>query len=249
MSNDATYTSADNVLRLLRYLQHTDAARVSDAADELGVARSTAHRLLGSLCGNGFAKQNSDRTYTYTGPVDGPAGVSTAQLAELVRPHIEWLVEETDETAHLMTLEGQMVRVIDSVEASQPLRIGSRMGVLLPSHIAATGRLLLAAIPEDTFTAIYTDGPPEDSGYADIEVFRRAMRVQRDYLPIFGEAERGVHAVAMLVKSPSGHPLGAISLSGPSMRLTRARMPWAVAHVQQTVQRIHASLVVHLMGR
>lgn len=248
MSNPGTYTSADNVLRLLRYLQQQDTVRVSEAADKLGVARSTAHRLLGTLCGNGFARQNDDKTYSHDGTAGKSAGLSGAQLKELVRPHLEWLVGETDETAHLIVLEGQMVKIIDSVEASQPLRVGSRVGGLIPAHIAAAGKLFLAALPDETFFAIYPDGPPPESGYSDLNEFRGAMKGHREYAVSLGEAERGVNAVAMLVKSPAGQPLGAVSLSGPAMRLTKSRMPWAIGYVQRTVQRIHGALAVRLIG-
>lgn len=248
MSNPGPYTSADNVLRLLHYVRKQGTVRVSESADELGVARSTAHRLLGTLCNNGFARQNDDRTYTYDGIAGTSTGLSHAQLKELCRPHIKWLVEETDETTHLIVLEGQMVKIIDSVEAKQPLRIGSRVGTLIPAHVSAVGKLYFAVLADDTFSAIYADGPPPASGYTDLETFRREVQSQREYATIYGEAERGVHAVAMLVKSPSGQPLGAVSLSGPSMRLTRAHMPWAISYVRQAVQRIHGSLAVHLLG-
>ncbi|MFD9666746.1 IclR family transcriptional regulator [Rhodococcus sp. NPDC059968] len=248
MSNPGTYTSADNVLRLLRYLQQQDAVRVSDAADHLSVARSTAHRLLGTLCANGFARQNDDKTYSHDGTAGNTAGLNKTQLKELVRPHLDWLVDETDETAHLIVLEGQMVKIIDSVEATQPLRVGSRVGGLIPAHIAAAGKLFLAELPDNTFFAIYPDGPPPESGYSDLDEFRRAMKGYRDYAVSLGEAERGVNAVAMLVKTPAGQPLGAVSLSGPSMRLTKPRLPWAISYVQRTVQRVNAGLAVRLIG-
>ena len=55
--------SVDAALRLLQMLGRDGQLRVTDAADELGVAASTAHRLLSTLRYRGFAVQAGDRTY------------------------------------------------------------------------------------------------------------------------------------------------------------------------------------------
>jgi len=61
-------TSVDNALRLVTVLQLEGTLTVTEAAERLGVARSTAHRLLGMLCYRDFATQGADRAY-HPGPV------------------------------------------------------------------------------------------------------------------------------------------------------------------------------------
>src|SRR5687768_17364245 len=107
MSNSSS--SVGNALVLLRLLQERDVLRVSDAADELGVARSTAHRLLATLREHGFAVQDGDRSYALSPLQRGHRTLTAESLAPVARPHLEWLVEETDETAHLIAPEGRMV--------------------------------------------------------------------------------------------------------------------------------------------
>ena len=73
--------AVDNALQLLQLLRDGGALRLKDAADELGVAPSTAHRLLAMLVYRGFAVQDETRRYV-PGPAMGvgPAGLSWTRL-------------------------------------------------------------------------------------------------------------------------------------------------------------------------
>ena len=98
--------SADNALRLVVLLRDVGAVRLSDAAAELGVANSTAHRLLAMLVYRGFAVQDEHRIY-HPGPAlgAGPARRGwTRDLTDRARPHLEALTAQTGETSNLVIL-------------------------------------------------------------------------------------------------------------------------------------------------
>ena len=143
-------SSADNVLRLLRLLREQGELRVADAANRLGVAPSTAHRLLATLRHHEFAVQ--DRRHVY---LPGPA--LSAIQATMPRPDVRAvihrclreLVQQCEETAHFMTLEGNGARFIDGVEGSRSLRCGTRIGLLMPAHMTSGGKALLAELTGD----------------------------------------------------------------------------------------------------
>ena len=104
MKNRPPYaiTSVDNALRLATVLQLEGPLTVSEAAERLGVARSTAHRLLGMLCYRDFAVQGEDRTY-HAGPVLGPNRGSTqssARMRAIALPHLASLTEAANETTN-----------------------------------------------------------------------------------------------------------------------------------------------------
>jgi IclR family acetate operon transcriptional repressor len=241
MSNSSS--SVGNALALLRLLQERDLLRVSDAASELGVARSTAHRLLASLKEHGFAVQDGDRSYVLDPRQRLGHGMLTAEtLVPIARPHLEWLVSRTDETAHLIAPEGRMVRVIDSIEGSQGLRVGSRVGVLLPAHVAAAGLLFLGALSPQELAAIYTDGPPPGSGAQTIAEFHASLQGNRPYAISFGQAERGVNSLAMLVTDHNKRRVAAVALSAPAFRMPPQGMPEAATLVKECIQRIQASI-------
>src|ERR1700744_5092736 len=83
--------SVDHVLQLLLMLKRDGLLRVSDAAAELGVAKSTAHRLTSMLRFRGFVEQAADRTYR-VGPALADLGggglSSSTALLGIARPHL-----------------------------------------------------------------------------------------------------------------------------------------------------------------
>lgn len=159
-TEDSPSRSASNVLRLVLMLADRGSLRVTLVANELGVAPSTAHRLLTTLAQAGFAVQQADRSY-----VQGPAFVRMrvgsahpdALLAVIV-PHLVLLSENTGETTHLMIREHTAVRFLHSVEGPAALRVASRTGVVMPAHLTSGGKAILATMSDDAIRELYADG-------------------------------------------------------------------------------------------
>jgi DNA-binding IclR family transcriptional regulator len=231
MRNATGLESVDNALRLLLLLAERESVRVSDVASELGIAASTAHRLLSTLRQRDFVKQEADRRYV--------KGVAFARLGhpvlspprpieELAVPHLERLRDDVGETAHLSVLEGTEVHFLASVEASQVLRVGSRVGARLPAHHTSGGKALLAALSHQELAKRF---PPEgaaslDLTAADVEALARDLQVvrRRGYGVNRGEGERGVAAVGVCLIGADRTPVGALSISLPTVRLNAARL-------------------------
>jgi DNA-binding MarR family transcriptional regulator len=152
--------SVDHALRLAAMLQLEGALTVSDAADRLGVARSTAHRVLAMLVYRDFAVQGSDRRY-HAGPVLELATHSrslTARLRTVALPHLEGLVAVLGESANLIIRTGDRVRFIASAESTQALRVEQREGMVFPAHLVSGGLVLLAEASEAEVSALYAGG-------------------------------------------------------------------------------------------
>jgi DNA-binding IclR family transcriptional regulator len=240
--------SADNVLRLLLLLSERRQVRVADAADHLGVARSTAHRLLGVLSYREFAVQDARKAYR-----PGPAfkrmvlsGPPTRDLKTLLHRHVEWLHHELAETCHLMVLEGNGVRFIDCVEAAHILRIGSRVGMLLPAHCTSGGQALLAELSRDQFAALYPrDMPDSPAGPAvrRVTLQRQLATVRRrGYATNFEESERGIVAVGACVRDSAGQAVAGIAVAIPSVRCPRSDVPQLAKAVRTAAAAASADL-------
>src|SRR5918992_1084946 len=148
MKNRPPYAleSVDNALRLLQLLRDQGRLRVTEAAEELGTARSTAHRMLSMLVYRGFAIQDERRGYL-PGPALSAPPVRDRPLQELRRallPHMDALCERVDETVSLMVRVGTQTRFLASVESTQILRVGDRAGTVLPATRTSGGKALLA---------------------------------------------------------------------------------------------------------
>src|SRR5271156_1509468 len=118
--------SVDNALRVLLLLGTRDELRLTDVSEYLGVASSTAHRLLAMLQYRGFVRQN-ERTKAY-GPGTALTGVAFAVLQRFdfrstLRPYLERLNTELAETAHLGLLDGATVRFVDAIESPRAVRV------------------------------------------------------------------------------------------------------------------------------
>ncbi|MGW7201765.1 IclR family transcriptional regulator [Streptomyces chryseus] len=250
MQNKPPYaiTSVDSALRLLLLLQRRHPLRTSEAAQALGVAPSTAHRLLAMLRFRGFVTQGSDKAYI-PGPVFYDIGLSPRRgrnVREAARPHLERLNSAVNETVHLMSRTGTQVTFLDSVEANQALRIGSRIGASMPAHRTSGGKALLAELSLTGISALYREGLPQDLPFQSegIQGFYRALTSVRQcgYGLNVGESESGVTAVGMSVRDSNGQAVAAIAVSAPTLRLSRSRVPEIAESLSQTVRQLEIDL-------
>jgi len=240
-------TSVDHALQLATILQVEGPLTVSEAAERLAVARSTAHRLLSMLCYRDFAVQDGDRRYV-AGPVLALAARShsrAALLRDVAMPHLRALTDRVAESTNLMVLSGDHVRFVGSVEGTQVLRVGNREGAVFPAHLSSGGVLLLADLPDEQLEAIYSDERWTDRpGRPAPAALRREMRLarKRGYSLNNGRTELGVTAIGRGVRDPDGRAEAAVSISLPTARYSRTVLPTLVAALAATTADIERDL-------
>jgi DNA-binding IclR family transcriptional regulator len=153
--------SVDNALQLLLLFRERSTLRVADASRTLGVAPSTAHRLIAMLQYHGFVEQDPRSKAYRAGAALAEIGLAVVRAMDvrtIARPVMERLNSELGETIHLAVLDRNEVIFLDSVESRYIVRVGSRVGMRLPAHMTALGKTLLAALPDDRLAVLY----PED---------------------------------------------------------------------------------------
>ncbi len=220
-------TSVDHALRILELLRGEPAMRLSDVARQLGVANSTAHRLLAALAYRGFVRQQpGTRRYTAGDALlrIGRAAVLHVELRDRARPLLEALARELGETVHLGVREGTLVRYVDAVESARAVRVAARTGRTLAAHWTSTGKVLLAGLADDTVRGLYDEtnlptGTPSSIGdldvlLADLDECRHVgFAVNR------GESEEDVVSVAIALRDGDGAIVAAVSCAAPQHRL------------------------------
>jgi len=241
--------SVDNALRILQTLRDSGEVRVSDVAAELGIARSTAHRLLAMLVYRDFAVQAEDRSYR-----PGPAiaaeplrGEPAQRLRQVMRPHMEALCDQVAETINLVVRLGSQTRFLHTVESAQVLRVGDRQGTILPAWKTSGGKALLAELSDAQLTALLRGAngrPPEGMTAAERRSLVNELRVVRDqgYAENIEESESGVCAVGLCVRDKAGDPVAALSVSAPSVRYTPDRSRAFLRELRTTVARAQADI-------
>jgi len=214
--------SVDNALRLLQILRDVGAVRGKEAAEELGIAPSSVHRLMAMLVFRGFAVQDESRLYL-PGPAIGirPADFEdTRRLQQAVRPHLERLRDAIDETTNLSILVRTSVRFIFTAEARRP-PTGDRYGFVIPAHSSAAGRAILASKPASEVTGLYH---PEQGAalLGDAELARLLDQLRRvrelGYSLSVEETEAGIASVAVPIRVGL-QPASAVSIASTTARL------------------------------
>ncbi|MXP23427.1 helix-turn-helix domain-containing protein [Gordonia sp. HNM0687] len=235
--------SVDNALRIVLMLDERG-MRLTDIATHLDVARSTAHRLLAMLVYRGFAVRGEDHLYR-AGRVRHRSAPTSSRRADdltrLVRPALAELNESLDETVHLQVLQGRLVHFIESIEGTQPLRIGSRAGATLPAHRTSGGKAMLASLPRTELDAIWSAAEEHDGLPQDVADLLQPVR-QLGYGVNLGTTERGIHAIGAAIMSADSRPVAAVSVSMPSIRLPRRRVRELAESVVRTARNAESAL-------
>ncbi|MDP9246216.1 MAG: IclR family transcriptional regulator [Chloroflexota bacterium] len=224
--------SVDNALRLLMLFRKRNRLRVSDAAEELGVARSTAHRLLAMLELHDFVAQDPATRLYIAGPglTDiGLAIVRDMDIRTIARPTLERLGREVGETVHLLILRGSDALFVDSVESTNVLRVGTRIGMVLPAHSTAGGKALLAQLSRDELRGLYPrerlDRVTKRTVGTRTELFRELDRTKkRRYAVNTGESEADIAAVAAPVLDRQGRLRASVAIAAPMARVNDLRL-------------------------
>lgn len=237
--------SVSNALRLLALFRQQDVLRVTDASRELGVARSTAHRLLMTLAHEGFVQQERNSRAYRPGPALLEFSFSSAgvqELRQVARPLMEELSEALNETVQLLVLEGRSARFVESVECDRAVRVTGRTGALLPAPATAGGKALLAAMQPEDVQALFPSGLARMT-----ELTNTNMKVlleelgdiaRQGYALNLGESLEGLHAAAVWVANPSGRVVASLAVSVPADRGGASRLRHHVMVLKETAARI-----------
>jgi DNA-binding IclR family transcriptional regulator len=220
--------SVDHALRAATMLQLEGGLTVSQVAERLGVARSTAHRLLAMLVYRDFAVQDDDRTYR-AGPVLELAVHSQSRVSALraaALPHLRRLADLVGETANLTIRTGDTVRFIASAEGTQALRVTSREGMVFPAHLTTAGLLLLAELDPSELDHVYGENRYRSGERPDLPALRAELtRIRRSGFVVNKErSERGLVAVGVPVRDTEGTAVAGLSVSMPSVRYDRHQL-------------------------
>lgn len=242
--------SVDRALRLIVLFRTRKILRLSDVADELGVARSTAHRLMAMLEFYDFAIQDPVTRLYEAGPslVDvGLSAVVGMDIRTAARPALLELSEALGETVNLVILRARKAITIDSIEGDRAVRIGSRAGKTLPAHCTAAGKASLAMLPPETFSELYSEerlmGLTKSSIRSRAALKQALAKVRsRGFATNFGESEVGVNSVGAAIVDRLGNLRGAFSVSVPASRLRPREVEALAGPLMRQAKRFGRSL-------
>ncbi len=239
--------SLTRALALLeRIAANEDGVTLTDIAQQVGLAPSTAHRLLATMEHSGFVSQNEELSKWYIGVkafAVGNAFLIGRDIVAQARPFLQELVEATGETANLGVLEsGEGVLVAQS-ESREMMRMVVPVGSRIPLHASGIGKALLAGLAEaDVKTILHNRGLHRYTEHTIVTVaaLREAFaEIHRTgYAVDYEEHAVGLRCVAATIYDEHSRPVAAISISGPRSRIPDARLPQLGNIVKQAAERL-----------
>lgn len=236
-------------LRVLENLVEGEGSRsLTDIANQCGISKSNAHRLLGTLEACGYVRRSTNsRNYELTLRLweMGQRVFSLVDLRTVAVPYLQTLAAETEETVHLSVFDNNQTLYVDKVDGIHAVRTYVSVGDRAPAYCSATGKAMLAYMPDDVVRAIGAEMQrftPQTVGSVD-ELRAQLHQIrEQGYSVTLGEWREGVLGYGAAIKSPSGRVVGAIGVAGPEDRVRQNNVERFISSVISAAHGIEKAL-------
>jgi DNA-binding IclR family transcriptional regulator len=225
--------SVDRALRIIELVSQTREGRgVTELASYLELNKSSIYKLLSTLVSHGYIEQDTEtKKYRlgYKCLELSSTLLESIDLRSEAKPYLEELETLTNEVIHLVVYDQGEVIYIEKLEGSETLRTHSKVGRRAPMHCTSVGKVILSYLPEQEVVSIIAKyGLPKhtDNTIIDEKQLLAALRKikQQGYGMEIEENEIGISCMATPIFDSRGKISAAVSISGPSTRLTLERM-------------------------
>ena len=219
------------MLRILELLDRSDGLSLKEVAELTKINKSTAHRFLSHLESEGYLFRNKQGLYLIGLRLSrlGAGASSQRTLAKICRPVLESIRKVTTETVNLAVLDGLDVLYIDILETSHMFRMVSQVGMRRPFYCTALGKAIVANMDEESQEKLYASvqfrqvTPSTVTHLAQLRqqfthIRRQGFSIEEE------EAVVGVRCLGAVIRGAEGEIVGAISVSGPTARITNDRL-------------------------
>ncbi|MBI2988334.1 MAG: IclR family transcriptional regulator [Deltaproteobacteria bacterium] len=221
----------DKIVQVIELLAtSSQGVTLKKAQQALGLNKGTAFRILRTLESHDVAARNGDGAFVLGNRVLWweTCYRQNLDLSKLVRPHLEKLRDLTAETAAFSILMGNQTVVVDQAISPHATSTRFDIGFSAPLYAGATGRIILAHLDPERRKNLFSQQRLERLTERTITDRKRLERELNKCLALgfaFSEGERllNTSSVAAPIFGTNKEVLGAISVTGPSDRLTHSR--------------------------
>lgn len=225
---DNLVQSVDRALTILEEVASSEVeVGVTELANKLDLHKSTVHRMLNTLMHKGYIEQNPETEGYKVGLKVFELGSKMFNELEIRDQslYLKELMQETNETVHLVVRDGDQGVYIDKVDTKQTLRMYSKIGRRVPLYCSAVGKVLLSNLSQDKLEKLYKG--VEFKRYTKNTItnwddFLKELKKvrQNGYAVDNEEHEEEIRCIAAPIKNYKGQIIAAISISGPVFRIT-----------------------------
>jgi len=233
-SKTNSYTPVRTIEKCFSVLEHIASrqpVRIPEIVQAVDLTRGNVHRLVATLERLGYVERLEDGKIRLSYKIFkmGSTVPHTRKLDEITRPFMHQLSEMSDETVNLGVLYADSVIYLDKVEAKQYLRLDHQIGEVDPLYCTALGKVLLSGFSEadlEVFFASVELRPYTKNTIVTKEGLEKEIREvrRRGYALDLKELDVNLHCIATPIYDYRNRIIAALSISGPSIRFTRARI-------------------------
>ena len=236
-------------IKILEALSEAKALTVSQVATRLSINRATSHRFLATLRELGYAEKDENDRYRLTLKIleMGMRISIHSEVNRMARLYMQELSMAFNETVNLGYFDGWDIFHLDKIDSKEILRMDSSLGSRAPAYCTALGKAVLAFLPSDELSD-YLARTKLQTHTQNTITSKKRLRKELEEIRRNGfsrdheELAYGLRCVAAPVFDHSDRPCYAISLSGPSMRMTEDRVEAMQGRIQQVCKRLSEKL-------
>lgn len=225
--------SVDRALRIISLVsQKKEGLGVTEIATQLEMTKSSIFKLLRTLASHGFIEQDLETKkyrlgYKYLEL--SSILLDSIDLRPQAKPFLEELETLTNEVIHLVVYDQGEAFYIEKLEGNKTLRTHSKVGRRVEVHATSVGKVIFAYLPEvEVLKIIEGRGLPKHTNntITDKEKFLNELRKinNKGYGVEIEENEVGITCIAAPIFDYRGKITAAVSISGPTIRMTNKRL-------------------------
>jgi len=248
------YTKSKTVEKSLKIIEYALKKNVSigihEIAKNLNMNTSTVQRIVNTLSRGRYLSQDSESKKYVLGLKFleiSKCILNEIDLIKIARPHLKELRDTTQETIHLMILDGSMGVYIDSLESPRRIRVVSAIGTSDDLHYSAVGKAILAYLPNNEVEKIVKIRGLKKMAINTITDFNNLKKELSEikrcgYSIDDEEGEIGTRCIGAPIFKHNGKVNTSISLAAPCQRLTKRKINQYSPLIIETAKKISAEL-------
>jgi DNA-binding IclR family transcriptional regulator len=220
----------------------------SQAENLTDIPRTTAFRILKTLCSEGMAEKRGTLFFAGPGLIQvGLTSLRSLEIRSLSVPFLSELATKTNFTAHLAIPSGWQTLILEVHDSQNPVCVASRSGTTAPLYCSSTGKIFLAYLYEheleEYFSATSFEKRTGNTIVTLPEIKNEIERIKRDGFAVDDqEFHDDVRCLAAPVRDSSGQVIAAIGVTGPAIHFNSQKQSKVSVHVKKAAVELSAKL-------
>jgi IclR family transcriptional regulator, KDG regulon repressor len=221
--------SLERALTLLNTIsEYPDGIQISRLAEQVGLTKSTIHRLLATLANMNYVVKDEETDKYKLGLQVlflSRNMLNNSNIVSTAKPYLQKLSQEVKETVHLCVEDRGEIVYIDKIESNQSIQMYSRIGSRAPMHSTAVGKILLSDKSQKDFDDLVSKmnfvrkTPTTITSKEEFVKEIEKVKMQGYALDNI-ENEEVIRCIASPIFDHKGKIIASFSISGPSNRVT-----------------------------